>query len=121
MERRDFLKASLASASLRGSLTSKHQSFRCTNIKPKCDTQASKTNSFIFKLTMAGPTKRAYRLENHQQVTLVVVPTVFTALALAFTGLRLYARRLKRLSFLADDYLCVVSCVGLDVIQVICV
>jgi hypothetical protein len=61
---------------------------------------------------MASLTKRSYKLSNHQQVSLVVVPTVFTALAVLFTGLRIYARRVKKAKVLADDYLCVAACVS---------
>jgi hypothetical protein len=57
-------------------------------------------------------TKRSlYPIKNHQQLTLVVVPTVFTAFAVLFTGLRLYARRLKKAKVLVDDYLCIAACV----------
>lgn len=62
---------------------------------------------------MASFEKRSsYKLTNHQQVSLVVLPVVFNALALLFTCLRIYARRLKRAKVLADDYLCIAACVS---------
>ena len=59
-------------------------------------------------------TKRSYQLKNHQQISLVVIPTVFTALAVLFTGLRIYARRLKNAKQGVDDYLCIAACVRND-------
>ncbi|RMZ66222.1 integral membrane [Pyrenophora seminiperda CCB06] len=55
--------------------------------------------------------KRSYKMTNHQQVSLVVVPTVFTALAVLFTGLRIYGRRLKNAKQGVDDYLCILACI----------
>jgi hypothetical protein len=60
----------------------------------------------------ASLSKRSYAFVNHQQVSLVVVPTVFTTLAVAFTALRIYSRRLKKAKVLVDDYLCIAACVS---------
>jgi hypothetical protein len=53
-----------------------------------------------------------YAVDSHQKRALIIVPAVFTAIAIVLTGLRVYARRLKKAKVLADDYLCIAACVG---------
>jgi hypothetical protein len=52
-----------------------------------------------------------YAVDNHQKRALIIVPAVFTAIAIVLTALRVYARRLKNAKVLADDYLCIAACV----------
>ncbi len=57
---------------------------------------------------LSGPIKPT----NSRQLSLIIVPTVLSALATLAVYLRFYARRLKKTNFLADDYLCLFALVS---------
>jgi uncharacterized membrane protein YhaH (DUF805 family) len=59
--------------------------------------------------------KRAkFAIVNHYQVTFLVLPTIFFALATVTVGLRLHVRRMKNAKFTPDDYLCAFSLVSFN-------
>jgi hypothetical protein len=49
---------------------------------------------------------------NHYQITFLVVPTIFFAVATVAVGLRWRVRRMKKTSFTVDDYLCAFTLVS---------
>lgn len=54
-----------------------------------------------------------YSIHSARQKSLIIVPAVFTSLAIFFTGMRVYARRIKKTKVFLEDYLCILACVSL--------
>jgi hypothetical protein len=57
----------------------------------------------------AGLNVRTHQPTTRGQLTMVIVPLVFLILATISFGLRVYARRLKRLRLFVDDYLALLA------------